>query len=208
MGFGASGTPPPTRVSCSYNGVRGVVDAAPYTGMPFRVVARAISPQAGCVAWTRSQRWGAAGFALRQIAFVPHAGAMWAYFVILRVRPLRWGADGNVPSLQALLSAKRADVGILRDSSSSLPTGVVRAGDRRANSPRYSRVRPCGVRGRQISDGPKTQAKAQRVWLPELMHSCAVPTGGRGRVRSGLPVTAKRLPAWGGVFFRMGGVFS
>ncbi len=161
MGFGASGTPPPTRVSCSYNGVRGVVDAAPYTGMPFRVVARAISPQAGCVAWTRlqrrgvrgvvdaapytgmpfrvvaraispqagcvvltrSQRWGAAGFALRQIAFVPNAGAMWAYFVTLRVRPLRWGADGNVPSLQALLSAKRADVGILRDSASSAPTG-------------------------------------------------------------------------------------
>ncbi|MBR6414468.1 MAG: hypothetical protein IKS21_07650, partial [Oscillospiraceae bacterium] len=80
-------------------GVRGVVDAAPYTGMPFRVVARAISPQAGRVVLTRSQRWGAAGFALRQIAFVPNAGAMWAYFVTLRVRPLRWGADGRVPSL-------------------------------------------------------------------------------------------------------------
>ena len=64
---------------------------------------RCASNKAGCVAWTRSQRWGAAGFALRQIAFVPNAGAMWAYFVTLRVRPLRWGADGKAPSLQALL---------------------------------------------------------------------------------------------------------
>ena len=44
---------------------------------------------AGCVVLHRLRRRGPVGFALRQIAFVPNAGAMWAYFVTLRVRSLR-----------------------------------------------------------------------------------------------------------------------
>ena len=49
---------------------------------------------AGCVVLHRLRRRGPVGFALRQIAFVPNAGVMWAYFVTLRVRTLR----GNGPA--------------------------------------------------------------------------------------------------------------
>ena len=53
----------------------------------------------------------------------------------------------DLPTANCVHIERRSDVGILRDSSSSLPTGT---GGRRADSPRYGWVRRCGERGRTL----------------------------------------------------------